>query len=46
MKYLIARFVFFISGWKLVATQEDIKAAQNSVMIAAPHTSNYDLVML
>ena len=44
MKYLIARFFFFISGWKLVATQEDIKAAQNSVMIAAPHTSNYDLV--
>ena len=44
MKYLIARFVFFTTGWILVATQEDIKAAQNSVMIAAPHTSNYDFV--
>ena len=44
MKYLIARFVFFVTGWKLVATKEDIQAAQNSVMIAAPHTSNYDLV--
>ena len=44
MKYLIARFVFLITGWKLIATKEDITAAQNSVMIAAPHTSNYDLV--
>lgn len=44
MKYLIARFVFFVTGWKLVATKEDIQAAQNSVMIAAPHTSNYDLI--
>lgn len=44
MKHLFARFIFFVTGWKLTATPEDIKASQNAVMIAAPHTSNYDLV--
>lgn len=44
MKYLIAKLVFWLSGWKLDATKEQIAAARNTVMIAAPHTSNYDLV--
>jgi len=44
MKYLIAKFVFWITGWKLKASEAQIAAARNTVMIAAPHTSNYDLM--
>ncbi len=44
MKYLIAKIVFFLAGWKLDASSEKIAAARNTVMIAAPHTSNFDLV--
>ena len=44
MKYLIAKFIFFITGWTLDASKEKIAAARNTVMIAAPHTSNYDLL--
>jgi len=37
---LIARFCFWLSGWKQVGTYpKDLKQA---VMIAAPHTSNWD----
>ena len=42
MKKLIARFVFWITGWK--AELIDLEIAKRSVMIAAPHTSNWDLV--
>lgn len=42
MKYWIAKLAFAIAGWKLDASKEHIKAARNSVMIAAPHTSNWD----
>lgn len=44
MKYLIAKIVFFLAGWKLDASPEKIAASRNTVMIAAPHTSNFDLV--
>lgn len=44
MKHLIAKLVFWLAGWKLDATKEQIIAARNTVMIAAPHTSNYDLL--
>lgn len=44
MKYLIAKILFWLSGWKLDATKDQVQAARNTVMIAAPHTSNYDLV--
>jgi 1-acyl-sn-glycerol-3-phosphate acyltransferase len=42
MKRLIGRFIFFIFGWKT-----DYKHDYNTdrcVMIAAPHTSNWDLL--
>src|SRR5690554_2218469 len=42
MGYYLARFVLWIGGWKVSAQiPKDIKKA---VMIAAPHTSNWDLV--
>jgi 1-acyl-sn-glycerol-3-phosphate acyltransferase len=44
MKHLIATVVFKLSGWKLDAPQHLIDRARNTVMIAAPHTSNWDLV--
>lgn len=44
MKKLIARFVFWITGWKTELT--DLEVAKRSVMIAAPHTSNWDLVYM
>lgn len=44
MKYAIAKLVFWISGWKLDASQELQKRAQNTVTLAAPHTSNWDIV--
>lgn len=44
MKKLIARFVFWIKGWKTELT--DLETAKRSVMIAAPHTSNWDLVYM
>ncbi len=42
MKRLIAKFVLFVSGWK-PAYQERFKV-RKSVMLAAPHTSNWDIV--
>lgn len=44
MKKLIARFVFWITGWK--SELKDLEVAKKSVMIAAPHTSNWDLVYM
>lgn len=44
MKYLIAKVIFFIAGWKLDAPEDKVAAARNTVMIAAPHTSNWDLI--
>lgn len=42
MKRLIGKFIFFIFGWKTVFKPENL--VKKSVMIAAPHTSNWDLV--
>jgi len=44
MKYLIAKIVFWLTGWTVDASIEQRAAARNTVMIAAPLTSNYDLV--
>lgn len=44
MKKLIAQIVFWIAGWK--TELKDIEIAKKSVMIAAPHTSNWDLVYM
>jgi 1-acyl-sn-glycerol-3-phosphate acyltransferase len=44
MKYLIAKVVFFLLGWSLDASKENIAKAKHTVMIAAPHTSNWDLI--
>ncbi len=40
MKKLCARLFFFLSGWKLKV--DDYQQYIHSVMIAAPHTSNWD----
>ena len=42
MMKLIARLVFFLTGWKQVGTYP--KELKKSVMIAAPHTSNWDFL--
>ncbi len=42
MKRIIAKFVLFISGWK--SAYHDHFKVPKSVMIAAPHTSNWDIV--
>lgn len=42
MKKLIAKFVLFISGWK--ADYPEHFKVSKSVMLAAPHTSNWDIV--
>lgn len=44
MKYAIAKIVFWITGWKLDAPDELKKQALNTVTLAAPHTSNWDIV--
>ena len=44
IKYRIAQCVFWLTGWSLEAPKERVEQARNSVMIAAPHTSNWDLV--
>ena len=42
MAKLLSRFIFWITGWKVEGGfDKDIKKA---VMIAAPHTSNWDLL--
>ena len=40
MKLLIARFILFISGWRIQGELTD--EMRHSVVIAAPHTSNWD----
>ena len=42
MKKIIAKLVLFISGWKSTYLKE--YQADKCVMIAAPHTSNWDLI--
>ncbi len=42
MKKIIAKFVFFIFGWK-TDYPEKFKVTK-SVILAAPHTSNWDLI--
>lgn len=42
MMKLIAKLLFFITGWKQVGTYP--KELKKSVMIAAPHTSNWDFL--
>lgn len=43
MKRLFGKFVYFIFGWKLV-TSADMQKVKKSVMLAAPHTSNWDFL--
>ncbi len=42
MKKLLGKFIFFIFGWKTNYKKEFL--VDKCVMIAAPHTSNWDLV--
>jgi 1-acyl-sn-glycerol-3-phosphate acyltransferase len=42
MAYYFARFILWIGGWKVSAKIPD--NTRKAVMIAAPHTSNWDLV--
>lgn len=42
MKKALARFWYFITGWKVVVKQDVLDRARHSVMVAAPHTSNWD----
>lgn len=42
MKKLIARFFLWISGWKI--DRSYFEEVPRSVMLAAPHTSNWDFV--
>lgn len=41
MLYYVARFLFFLSGWKVKGQLPP--EVKKCVMIAAPHTSNWDL---
>jgi 1-acyl-sn-glycerol-3-phosphate acyltransferase len=43
MRVIIARFFFWISGWRLNMNGIPMEALKKTVMIAAPHTSNWDL---
>ncbi len=43
MKKLIAKLVFTLAGWKFKMSL-DVSEVKRSVMIAAPHTSNWDLI--
>ena len=42
MLKLLARLIFFVSGWKL--DPASIRHIRRAVVIAAPHTSNWDIV--
>lgn len=44
MKKGLAKIVLWITGWK--PEFEDLSIAKKSVMIAAPHTSNWDLIYM
>lgn len=41
---LLARVVFWISGWKVVGDVSEVQKVPKMIMIAAPHTSNWDLL--
>ncbi|MCT4623940.1 MAG: 1-acyl-sn-glycerol-3-phosphate acyltransferase [Schleiferiaceae bacterium] len=41
MKKAIAKFYFWLIGWK-INVQMDVSEVKHTVMIAAPHTSNWD----
>src|SRR6476469_7995047 len=41
--YYTAKFVFWVSGWKLGEIHNP--GLKKSIMIAAPHTSNWDLIL-
>jgi 1-acyl-sn-glycerol-3-phosphate acyltransferase len=43
MKVALANFFFWISGWKLRIEHIPMASLKKTVMIAAPHTSNWDL---
>ena len=40
MGYIISKFIFWLSGWKVKGQMPE--GVQKAVMIAAPHTSNWD----
>jgi len=42
MAKLISRFIFWITGWKVIGELPD--GVKKAVMIAAPHTSNWDFL--
>ena len=42
MKKLLSKFIFWISGWKVVGERE---FPDKCLVIAAPHTSNWDFVV-
>ena len=44
MKKGLAKFVLWITGWKPEVT--DLEIIKKSVMVAAPHTSNWDLIYM
>lgn len=43
MKRSIGKFIYFLLGWKLV-TNANMEEVKHSVMVAAPHTSNWDFL--
>lgn len=42
MKKILAKIAFTLTGWKMIVSVDKAKM-KKSVMIAAPHTSNWDL---
>lgn len=45
MKYYIGKIVFFFIGWKIEASEEMRLKARNTVTVAAPHTTNFDIIL-
>lgn len=43
MKRIFGKFIYFIFGWKLKVAV-NLEDAKHSVMLAAPHTSNWDFI--
>ena len=41
---IISKLIFFLSGWTKDANEDIPKEVQRCVIIASPHTSNWDLV--
>ncbi|HCQ14622.1 MAG TPA: glycerol acyltransferase [Cryomorphaceae bacterium] len=42
MKKILAKIFLGITGWKIPVDEEQIQRMKHSVMVAAPHTSNWD----